>query len=144
MAVRFNRLARGCGWIDRGSRQQPLWDFYNGKRVLVTGGRPVTYLIDILPKGILPSTDFGDEFQGSVLDLILQRGEPSLGHSRTEITAISAPAHIAKKLQISRNEVLLVLEAWLITAEGKAIDHSLSYFLPGIFRFHVVRRVGQP
>ncbi len=38
MAVRFSRLARGYGRMERGFRQQRLRDFYDGKRVLVTGG----------------------------------------------------------------------------------------------------------
>jgi GntR family transcriptional regulator len=112
-------------------------------RVLVTSDRPVSYLIDILPQGILPAKTFKDNFKGSVLDIFLQRGELSLGHSRTNITAISAPANIARQLQISRKEVLLVLEAWLYTDEGKVIDHSFTYSLPGVFKFHVVRRVGR-
>jgi len=112
-------------------------------RVLVTSDRPVAYLIDILPKGILPPETFNEDFKGSVLDIFLKRRELSLGHSRTNLTAISAPADIARQLQISRKEVLLVLEAWLYTDEGKAIDHSFSYFLPGVFKFHVVRRVGR-
>jgi GntR family transcriptional regulator len=112
-------------------------------RVLATRDRPVAYLIDVLPKGILPLESFDDDFKGSVLDIFLQRSELSLGHSRTDLTAISAPANIARQLQISRKEVLLVLEAWLYTDEGKAIDHSFSYFLPGVFKFHVVRRVGR-
>ncbi len=112
-------------------------------RVLVTSDRPVSYLIDVLPQGILPAKTFKDNFKGSVLDIFLQRDELSLGHSRTNITAISAPADIARQLQISRKEVLLVLEAWLYTDEGKAIDHSFTYSLPGVFKFHVVRRVGR-
>ncbi len=112
-------------------------------RVLVTSDRPVSYLIDILPQDILPAETFEDDFKGSVLDIFLQRGELSQGHSRTNITAISAPADIARQLQISRKEVLLVLEAWLYTDEGKVIDHSFTYSLPGVFKFHVVRRVGR-
>ncbi len=112
-------------------------------RVLKTRDRPVTYLIDVVPQGILPDKAFQDNFQGSVLDILLKREELSLGHSRTAITAISAPAGIARQLQISRKEVLLVLEAWLYTNEGKAIDHSFTYSLPGVFKFHVVRRVGR-
>jgi GntR family transcriptional regulator len=112
-------------------------------RVLATSERPVAYLVDVLPMGILPAEAFNDDFKGSVLDIFLQRRELSLGHSRTDLTAISAPANIARKLQVSRKEVLLVLEAWLYTDEGKVIDHSFSYFLPGVFKFHVVRRVGR-
>ncbi len=63
--------------------------------------------------------------------------------SRTELTAVSAPGEIARSLKIQRGDVLLRMEAYLYTKDGTAIVHSLSYFLPGTFRFHVVRRVGR-
>jgi GntR family transcriptional regulator len=44
---------------------------------------------------------------------------------------------------IQRGDVLLRFTAQLFTAEGQIIDFSHSYFLPGYFRFHVVRRVGK-
>ncbi len=112
-------------------------------RVIMTGGRPAAYLTDVVPYGLLPQNALHKGFGGSVLDLILRRGEPSLGFSRTEITAVSAPPEIARALNIQRGDVLLCLEAFLYTVEGRPVDHSTSYFLPGTFRFHVVRRVGQ-
>jgi GntR family transcriptional regulator len=45
-------------------------------------------------------------------------------------------------LGIQRGDVLLYFIADLYTTSGAVIDHSYSYFLPGYFRFHVVRRVG--
>jgi len=39
--------------------------------------------------------------------------------------------------------VLLRMEAYLFTKDNQAVVHSLSTFLPGTFRFHVVRRVGR-
>jgi GntR family transcriptional regulator len=54
--------------------------------------------------------------------------------------AISTPAAIARQLNVQRGEVSLCLEAWLFTQEGTIIDHTYSYFLPGTFRFHVLRR----
>jgi len=39
-------------------------------------------------------------------------------------------------------DVLLLFEASLITRDGTIVDRSRSYFLPGTFRFQVVRRVG--
>lgn len=110
-------------------------------RTLLAAGRPVTYLVDVLPEGILPVDMIRSDFVGSVLDVLLERGEPILHHSRTEISAASASAEIARLLHIQRGDVLLVFEAWLCTARGRAVDHSLSYFLPGTFRFHVLRRV---
>ena len=43
---------------------------------------------------------------------------------------------------IQRGDVLLRFVADLFSDSGQPIDHSISYFLPGYFRFHVVRRVG--
>jgi GntR family transcriptional regulator len=35
----------------------------------------------------------------------------------------------------------LRLEAQLIAQDGQVVDYSNSYFVPGYFRFHVVRRI---
>jgi GntR family transcriptional regulator len=111
-------------------------------RVIEAERRPVAFLVDILPKDILSSVDITPGFRGSVLDLLLQRGTPSLVVSRTEITAATANAEIARALGIQRGDVLLQFNALLYTEIGRVIDYSFSYFLPGYFRFHVVRRVG--
>jgi GntR family transcriptional regulator len=113
-------------------------------RVISAGGRPVAYLIDLIPSGVLPEVELRQASSGSVLDLLLRRGEPRLGVSRTEITAVSAPPEIARHLRIQRGDVLLRFEASLYAQDGRVIDRSLSYFLPGVFRFHVLRRVGRP
>jgi GntR family transcriptional regulator len=111
-------------------------------RVIYTANRPIAYLVDRLPAGYLPITDLQQGFTGSVLDLLLQRGSPRLTSSRTEINAVCATPEVARALQVQRDDVLLHFEAKLYTSKGRVVDHSLSYFLPGYFRFHVVRRVG--
>ncbi len=112
-------------------------------RVMLAETRPVAYLIDAFLPEVLPSGALEDGFTGSVLDLLLRRGQAALDLSRTELTAVSAPGEIARSLNIQRGDVLLRMEAYLYTKDGQAIVHSLSYFLPGTFRFHVVRRVGR-
>lgn len=112
-------------------------------RVILAENRPVAYLVDVLPPEVLTPADLGPGFSGSVLDLLLRRGSPMLGSSRTEINAVAATSEIARSLQIQRGDVLLLFTAALYTVEGKVIDFSYSYFLPGYFRFHVVRSVRQ-
>lgn len=112
-------------------------------RVMLAEGRPVAFLIDVFPPEVLPNGELEHGFTGSVLDLLLRRDEVALDSSRTEITAVSAPGEIARSLSIQRGDVLLRMEAYLYAKEGQAIVHSLSYFLPGTFCFHVVRRVGR-
>lgn len=113
-------------------------------RVIRAQGRPVAYLVDVLPRHKLAPEDLRGGFRGSVLDLLLTRGEPRLAHSRTEISALAAPADLARRLQIQRGDVLLRLSAVLFQDDGRAVDRSESYFLPGPFRFHVMRTVGRP
>lgn len=112
------------------------------KRVIQTDGRPVAYLIDVLPESVLLHNGLGEDFTGSVLDLLIERGNPPLMVSRTNIGAATAPREVARALGIQRNDVLLCFTAELYTTDGRVVDYSISYFLPGYFRFHVVRKVG--
>ena len=111
-------------------------------RIIFTDYRPIAYLVDTLPLNILRADELQSGFTGSVLDLLLRRGAPKLTRSRTEIKAIGATSEVARALQIQRDDVLLHFEAQLYSEEGRVVDHSISYFLPGYFRFHVVRKVG--
>jgi GntR family transcriptional regulator len=111
-------------------------------RVILAENRPVAYLIDILPKDILTPEEMKNHPIGSVLDFLLQRGTPQLLTSRTEINAVTASSDLARKMGIQRGDVLLCFNAFLFTNSGRVADVSHSYFLPGYFHFHVVRRVG--
>lgn len=110
-------------------------------RVIYTDGRPVAYLTDILPPGILTEEDLKTGFTGSVLDFLLTSNKMKLDRSFTDIQAAAAPSSIARKLEIQRGDVLLFFSARLYSVKGQIVDFSNSYFLPGYFRFHVVRRV---
>jgi GntR family transcriptional regulator len=112
------------------------------ERVIYTENTPIAYLVDILPGDVLDAAELKNGFTGSVLDLLLRRGDPPLAHSRTEIRAIGASPAVARALQVQRDDVLLHFIAYLHSATGRVVDYSFSYFLPGYFRFHVVRRVG--
>lgn len=111
-------------------------------RVILADNRPVAYLIDLLPEDVLPSSAIESGFTGSVLDLLLRRGDLHLARSLAEISSVAASGEVSRALEIQRGDVLLMFSARLYTPEERVIDYSLSYFLPGYFRFHVVRRVG--
>jgi GntR family transcriptional regulator len=120
----------------------PGLEVVNISRVILAEGRAVAYLVDILPGDSLEEDELSFGFTGSVLDLLLQRGTPDLLTSRTEVNAVTAPADVARSMGIQRGDVLLRFIATLYTTNGQVVDFSFSYFLPGYFRFHVVRRVG--
>jgi GntR family transcriptional regulator len=112
------------------------------ERVIYTDARPIAYLVDTLPKEVLDPSALETGFTGSVLDLLLTRGNLKLTHSRSEIKAIGATPEVARALQVQRDDVLLHFVASLYADSGQVVDYSFSYFLPGYFKFHIVRRVG--
>jgi len=112
------------------------------QRVILTDDAPTAYLVDILPEGILDTEIIATRFTGSVLDLLIQICDPPLAISKTEISAIHAPPDVAKALEIQRGDTLLLLKAILFDEEGIPIDYSHSYFLPGNFRLHIIRKIG--
>lgn len=111
------------------------------RRVMRADSRPVAYLIDTLPADTLKPGDLPNGFTGSILDLMLSRGN-KLTVSRAAISATNATADVAKALEIQRGDVLLQFVSQLYLDTGKVVDYTLSYFIPGYFHFHVVRRIG--
>lgn len=110
------------------------------RRVMREETRPVAYLVDTLPEDVLKPEQLPAHFKGSVLDFLLNRGDP-LTVSRAAVSAIGATADVAKPLEIQRGDVLLHFSSRLFVSSGKVIDCSLSYFIPGYFNFIVNRRV---
>jgi GntR family transcriptional regulator len=111
-------------------------------RVILTGTRPIAYLVDVVPATVLQRQDLAKNFRGSVLDLLLQRRDRLLSHSRTEILIESADSTLARKLRLKRGTSLHKLQAQLFTRDEQVVDYSTSFFVPGYFSFHVIRRVG--
>lgn len=111
-------------------------------RVIYTDNRPIAFLEDVLPAEILSPSEVETGFTGSVLDLLLRRGDPKLSQSRTDIRAIGATQKVARALQIQRDAVILLFVAKLYSDDGRVVDYSFSDFLPGYFHFHVVRKIG--
>jgi len=111
-------------------------------RVILAEGQPAAYLIDILPHDLITLAELREGFTGSVLDQLLRRKTLDLDSSRCEINAVTASSEVARALAIQRGDVLLRFIAYLYTPAGRVVDYSFSYFLPGYFNFHVVRRVG--
>ena len=122
------------------ARAEPL-EVLAVTRTITMEGESVADLLDVVPLTYLCSNDLGDNFRGSVLDILLERGKPILATSRTEIIAVDAIGEIAQRLDIQPGTALLKLVAQLYSYDEKVVDYSISYFVPGYFKFHVMRQV---
>jgi GntR family transcriptional regulator len=111
-------------------------------RVILAEGKPVAFLIDNLPVDVLSEAEVKEHFTGSVLDLLIKHENIPLTSSLCNISATGASPEIARALEIDPQEPLLVFSSELYSSVGRMIDSSFSYFIPGYFHFHIVRRVG--
>jgi len=111
-------------------------------RVILAENRPVAFLEDNLPIDIISEEEVIKDFTGSVLDMLIRRDDIPLASSKCEISALGATHDLAIALDIQRHDPLLVFSSLLFSSRGRIIDSSFSYFLPGYFHFHIVRRVG--
>lgn len=109
-------------------------------RVIHTENRPVAYLVDTLPADHLSADDLPVNFRSSVVDFLLERGDP-IAYARSNISATGATSIVAKALEVQRGDVLLHFDSVSFDELGKPYGSSISYFIPGYFQFHVVRRV---
>jgi GntR family transcriptional regulator len=110
-------------------------------RVIAIEGKPVAYLKDVVPQVHLRREDLGDQFSGSVLDILLEQGAVQPVTSYAQISAEEAGGQVATKLGIPQGKALLKLVGQLYSYDGEMLDYSISYFIPGHFKFHVTRRV---
>jgi GntR family transcriptional regulator len=111
-------------------------------RAIFVDSRPVAYLRDILPVTYLRKDDLNGSFHGSIIDVLLKRGSPTLACSMTKMAAVTADSTLADLLGITVHSPLMRLEARLFSQNNHVVDYSISHFVPGYFDFHVVRRIG--
>lgn len=141
--VSIERMAERIGLqVEMGDRRvTPGPESWEVARVILAAGKPVAYLVDRIGLDLISQDELQRDFSGSVLDLLLARGRPDLDFSKTEINAVPAEPQVARRLGVAHGQVLLCLKGLLYDRQGQIVARSTSYFVPGAFRFHVIRRV---
>ena len=109
-------------------------------RVIAADDLPIAYLHDIAAASVLSPADLADSFNGSVLDLLRNKGIVQISQAAANIVAVNADADLARQLALKPRQAVLLLEETLYDDQGRIIEYSRNYFNPGFFRFRVIRR----
>ena len=110
-------------------------------RTKLAQGRPLAYMVDVLPQAIVTPEAIRQGFAGSVLDFLVARRDPAPTHAVANIVPLKADRELAQRLGVGRATVLLLLEETIYSREGAPIDFSRNYFVPQFFQFHLIRRI---
>lgn len=118
-----------------------------GSRALVIGrvklhdGVRVGWLVDYVIEGVLPFAAIIDEFDGSVLDVLLHHEEAQVEYSDCDIVPLTLDAELARRLAVRRGSAALFLNQLTRTRSGRIVNWSQAWLLPEHFRFFVRRRL---
>jgi DNA-binding GntR family transcriptional regulator len=116
-------------------------------RVLRFDGETAAWMIDVIPADLMPTEKLTERLtpHQMVLDLLLDEGIP-VAFSEVEIsTALLDPGHPAgRSLGLSQPAAALMLTETMyldsaVSAEGRPVQWSRNYFLPGKLSLRLVR-----
>jgi GntR family transcriptional regulator len=105
------------------------------RRVKLAGTRPVAYIEDLVPAAVVVS----DELEA---DFLRARNNPRPDFARADIRVLTATRQLSTRLKLRQGSPVLLLEELLYSTEGRPIEFSRNYFVPGFFGFYVLRRIG--
>lgn len=110
------------------------------RRVKVYDADKVGWIEDLVPEGVMSFETIREEFDGSVLDVLLAHRELQVEYSNCDLTATGLPADIAEHLGVDEGVPGLYLDELTRTATGEIVNWSLAWLLPQYFNFGVRRR----
>ncbi len=111
------------------------------RRTKVAEGRPIAYMIDVLPQSVATPDELRAGFAGSVLDFLVARREPAPTVAAANIVPLKAGKELAGRLSVARGTVLLLLEETVYSRDNVRLDYSRNYFVPQYFQFHLLRHI---
>lgn len=112
------------------------------RRVKTVDGTPVAWFVDSVPSGVLPFDVLRDEFNGSVLDVLLAHDELGVAYEDADLEPVNLPSSIARHLNVRPNTGALFVDAVTWNIDGTALEWARFWLLPEHFRFSVRRRKG--
>ena len=110
------------------------------RRVICVDKTPIAYMADFVLSSILPPDEVDDIFNGSVLDLLKEKGLAEITQVVAHIVAMTADRTLSEKLKVKRGQPLLLMEEMAFAGGGEIVEFSRNYFVPDHFQFHVIRR----
>ena len=109
-------------------------------RTRLVDGIPVAWMMDAVLASVISVDEVRSRFRGSLLETLKERGEPQIGYAFTNVLAVDADQELAAALEVPVGKSLLFLEQVLYDTRNRPIAYERHYFVPGLVRFHVVRR----
>ncbi len=101
---------------------------------------PIAWMLDVVPTQVIDKEELVALFNGSVLETFRHRGKPVISYAYTNVLAVDADDDLAAALEVKPGQSLLFLEQILYDSNNTPVAYERHYFVPGLVRFHLIRR----
>jgi len=112
------------------------------ERVRTADGKPVVYSLDTLPEALWRGAGFNQDrlLKDSLYQILQAEAGQTIEYGVTRILPAKAPPHIAARLGLARNALVLYLMQTDYSSADEPVLYSREYHLPDAFDFMVWRR----
>jgi GntR family transcriptional regulator len=110
------------------------------RRVKSLRGVRVAWLIDYVPEATLAFDTVREQFDGSVLDVLMADARAAVDHADLEIRALGLEPDIAARLHVDPGAPALFMDEVVFDATGRAIERGIGWHLQEHRRFVLRRR----
>jgi GntR family transcriptional regulator len=110
------------------------------QRCKVVDDSPTAWIIDSAPMDLIDEDELREQFQGSVLDVLLDSDRYELEYADSEVRPLICDDEIKCKLTGVTTDVLLYLDTTVMTRQGRPILWGQVWMDPHHFRFSFRRR----
>lgn len=110
-------------------------------RVKLVNGARVAFMTDIIPYNVLSQEFIEENFQGSVLDLLIEDQGSNVDYAYTELLSTKADQFLSKLLEVPEGTPLMLSRETIYGNDGKPLEYALNYLVSDLFKFHIIRRI---
>ncbi len=110
------------------------------ERVKTVDGVPAAWFVDTVPEDVLPAATLRAEFDGSVLDVLLDHAELGVAYEDADLVPVALEPQIAERLTVPVGTAALYVDAVTFSVDGEPLEWAQFWLLPEHFRFSVRRR----
>ena len=112
------------------------------ERVRTASGRPVVYSLDTVVESLLEHSDFDPQrlLSESIYNILQTSLGKTIEYGIARLLPVTAPRHVAEKLQLTANSLTLYIVQTDYTAGDEPLVYSCEYHLPDAFDFLIWRR----
>ena len=110
------------------------------ERVKTIDGVAAAWFVDTVPEAVLAADVLQAEFDGAVIDVLLDHSELGVAYEDADLIPVTLEAGIAARLETTAGSPALYVDAVTFSLDAEPLEWARFWLLPDHFRFAVRRR----